>query len=82
MSLELQFKELRLLWLNPHLIQRELSKFLGVGSGVINNCLMLLWQMIGQIQNFKNNKNKWVYTGLLMPQGFAKNRFNGNFLEA
>jgi hypothetical protein len=35
-----------------------------------------------KIQNFKNNKNKWVYAYLLTPQGMAeKTALTGAFLK-
>ncbi len=83
MSLELQFRVLRLLQSNPHLTQRELSKSLGVSLGGVNYCLnALVAKGSVKIQNFKNNKNKWVYAYLLTPQGFAeKTALTGAFLK-
>ena len=83
MSSELQFRVLRLLESNPHLTQRELSKYLGVSLGGVNYCLNALvakgWV---KIENFKNNKNKWVYAYLLTPQGTAeKTSLTGAFLK-
>jgi predicted transcriptional regulator len=61
MSSELQFRVLRLLEVNPHLTQRELSKSLGVSLGGVNYCLnALVAKGSVKIQNFKNNKDKWV----------------------
>jgi EPS-associated MarR family transcriptional regulator len=72
-STELQFRVLRLLESNPHLTQRELSKSLGVSLGGVNYCLnALVAKGSVKIQNFKNNKNKWVYAYLLTPQGVAE----------
>ena len=83
MSSELQFRVLRLLESNPHLTQRELSKSLGVSLGGVNYCLnALVVKGSVKIQNFKNNKNKWVYAYLLTPQGMAeKTSLTGNFLR-
>jgi len=82
-SSELQFRVLRLLESNPHLTQRELSKSLGVSLGGVNYCLnALVVKGSVKIQNFKNNKNKWVYAYLLTPQGMAeKTSLTGNFLR-
>jgi len=82
-SSELQFRVLRLLESNPHLTQRELSKSLGVSLGGVNYCLnALVAKGSVKIQNFKNNKNKWVYAYLLTPQGFAeKTALTGAFLK-
>jgi EPS-associated MarR family transcriptional regulator len=83
MSSELQFRVLRLLESNPHLTQRELSKSLGVSLGGVNYCLnALVAKGSVKIQNFKNNKNKWVYAYLLTPQGIAeKTALTGSFLR-
>jgi EPS-associated MarR family transcriptional regulator len=83
MSSELQFRVLRLLEVNPHLTQRELSKSLGVSLGGVNYCLnALVAKGSVKIHNFKNNKNKWVYAYLLTPQGFAeKTALTGAFLK-
>ncbi len=83
MSSELQFRILRLLESNPHLTQRELSKSLGVSLGGVNYCLnALVAKGSVKIQNFKNNKNKWVYAYLLTPQGMAeKTALTGAFLK-
>jgi EPS-associated MarR family transcriptional regulator len=82
-SLELQFRVLRLLESNPHLTQRELSKSIGVSLGGVNYCLnALVAKGSVKIQNFKNNKNKWVYAYLLTPQGVAqKTALTGAFLK-
>ncbi len=83
MSSELQFRVLRLLESNPHLTQRELSKALGVSLGGVNYCLnALVAKGLVKIQNFKNNKNKWVYAYFLTPQGIAeKTALTGSFLK-
>jgi EPS-associated MarR family transcriptional regulator len=82
-SSELQFRVLRLLESNPHLTQRDLSKSLGVSLGGVNYCLnALVAKGLVKIQNFKNNKNKWVYAYLLTPQGIAeKTALTGAFLK-
>jgi EPS-associated MarR family transcriptional regulator len=82
-SSELQFRVLRLLESNPHLTQRELSKALGVSLGGVNYCLnALVAKGSVKIQNFRNNKNKWVYAYLLTPQGLAeKTALTGSFLR-
>jgi len=82
-SSELQFRVLRLLEVNPHLTQRELSKSLGVSLGGVNYCLnALVAKGSVKIQNFKNNKNKWVYAYLLTPKGIAeKAALTGAFLK-
>ncbi len=82
-SSELQFRVLRLLESNPHLTQRELSKSLGVSLGGVNYCLSaLVAKGLIKIENFKNNKNKWVYAYLLTPQGMAeKTALTGVFLK-
>lgn len=83
MSIELQFRVLRLLESNPHLTQRELSKSLGVSLGGVNYCLnALISKGLIKISNFKNNKNKWVYAYLLTPQGIAeKTALTSDFLR-
>jgi EPS-associated MarR family transcriptional regulator len=65
------------------LTQRELSKSLGVSLGGVNYCLnALVVKGSVKIQNFKNNKNKWVYAYLLTPQGLAeKTALTGAFLK-
>jgi EPS-associated MarR family transcriptional regulator len=82
-SSEIQFRVLRLLESNPHLTQRELSKSLGVSLGGVNYCLnALVAKGSVKIQNFKNNKNKWVYAYLLTPEGIAeKTALTGDFLR-
>lgn len=73
MTSELQFRVMRLLEVNPQMNQRELSKSLGVSLGGINYCLnALAAKGLIKIQNFRNNKNKWVYAYLLTPQGLAE----------
>ena len=83
MPTELQFRVLRLLESNPHLTQRELSQSLGVSLGGINYCLnALITTGLIKIQNFRNNKNKWVYAYLLTPQGVAeKTALTATFLK-
>jgi EPS-associated MarR family transcriptional regulator len=83
MPTELQFRVLRLLESNPHLTQRELSKSLGVSLGGVNYCLnALIATGLVKIQNFRNNKNKWVYAYLLTPKGVAeKTALTGAFLK-
>ncbi len=80
---ELQFRVMRLLEANPQISQRELSKNLGVSLGGINYCLnALVAKGFIKIQNFRNNKNKWVYVYLLTPQGLAeKTTLTGLFLQ-
>ena len=80
---ELQFRVMRLLEANPQMNQRELSKSLGVSLGGINYCLnALAAKGLIKIQNFRNNKNKWVYAYLLTPQGLAeKTALTGSFLK-
>jgi EPS-associated MarR family transcriptional regulator len=73
LTTELQFRVMRLLEINPQMNQRELSKSLGVSLGGINYCLnALATKGLIKIQNFRNNKNKWVYAYLLTPQGLAE----------
>ena len=83
MPTELQFRVLRLLESNPHLTQRELSKSLGVSLGGVNYCLnALIATGLVKIENFRNNKNKWVYAYLLTPKGVAeKTALTGAFLK-
>jgi len=83
MPTELQFRVLRLLESNPHLTQRELSKSLGVSLGGVNYCLnALIAAGLVKIENFRNNKNKWVYAYLLTPKGVAeKTALTGAFLK-
>lgn len=80
---ELQFRVMRLLEANPQMNQRELSKSLGVSLGGINYCLNALAAKGSiKIQNFRNNKNKWVYAYLLTPQGLAeKTALTDSFLK-
>ncbi len=80
---ELQFRVMRLLEANPQTNQRELSKSLGVSLGGINYCLNALAAKGSiKIQNFRNNKNKWVYAYLMTPQGLAeKTALTGSFLK-
>lgn len=74
---------MRLLEANPQMNQRELSKSLGVSLGGVNYCLNALAAKGSiKIQNFRNNKNKWVYAYLLTPQGLAeKTALTGSFLK-
>jgi EPS-associated MarR family transcriptional regulator len=74
---------MRLLEANPQMNQRELSKSLGVSLGGINYCLNALAAKGSiKIQNFRNNKNKWVYAYFLTPQGLAeKTAMTGSFLK-
>ena len=83
MPTELQFRVLRLLKSNPHLSQRELSKSLGVSLGGMNYCWNeLVSKGSVKIQNFSNNKNKWVYAYLIIPQGLAeKDTLTSAFLK-
>lgn len=80
---DLQFRVMRLLEANPQMNQRELSKSLGVSLGGINYCLnALAAKGLIKIQNFRDNKNKWVYAYLLTPQGLAeKTALTGSFLK-
>jgi len=81
---DLQFRVMRLLEDNPQMNQRELSKSLGVSLGGINYCLNALAAKGSiKIQNFRNNKNKWVYAYMLTPQGLAeKTALTGSFLKS
>ncbi len=83
MSLELQFRVLRLLESNPCISQRELSKYLGVSLGGVNHCQnTLIAKGAVKIENFKNNKNKWVFAYLLTPQSLVeKTALTGAFLK-
>lgn len=73
MPSELQFRILRELEVNPYLSQRELSKSLGVSLGGVNYSLnALIAKGAVKLENFNNNKNKWVYAYLLTPQGFIE----------
>jgi EPS-associated MarR family transcriptional regulator len=56
---------------------------LEVSLGGVNYCLnALVAKGSVKIQNFKNNKNKWVYAYLLTPQGIAEKTFlTGVFLK-
>jgi len=80
---ELQFRMMRLLQENPQINQREISRRLGVSLGGVNYCLNALAAKGSiKIQNFKNNKNKWVYAYLLTPQGLTeKTELTGLFLK-
>jgi EPS-associated MarR family transcriptional regulator len=80
---ELQFNVMRLLEANAQMNQRELSKSLGVSLGGINYCLnALAAKGLIKIQNFRNNRNKRVYSYLLTPQGLAeKTALTGLFLK-
>lgn len=80
---ELQFRVMRLLEANPQRNQRELSKVLGVSLGGINYCLNALAAKGSiKIQNFRNNKNKLVYSYLLTPQCLVeKTALTGSFLK-
>ncbi len=80
---ELQFRVMRLLEINPQMNQRELSKSLGVSLGCINYCLnALIAKGSIKIKNFRNEKNKWVYSYLLTPKGLAeKTALTGSFLK-
>ncbi len=51
--------------------------------GGVNYCLnALVVKGSVKIQNFKNNKNKWVYAYLLTPEGIAeKTALTGSFLR-
>jgi EPS-associated MarR family transcriptional regulator len=51
--------------------------------GGVNYCLnALVAKGLLKIENFKNNKNKWVYAYLLTPQGMAeKTALTGAFLK-
>ena len=72
MSSDLQFRVVRLLESNSHLTQRELSNSLGVSLGGVNYCMnALVLKDSLKIQNFKNNKNKWVYVHLLTSEWIA-----------
>jgi EPS-associated MarR family transcriptional regulator len=80
---ELQFMIMRLLVATPQINQRELSSRLGVSLGGVNYCLnALVGKGFIEIQNFINNKNKWVYAYLLTPQGLTeKSVLTGSFLK-
>jgi EPS-associated MarR family transcriptional regulator len=54
-----------------------------VSLGGVNYCLnALIAKGAVKIQNFKNNKNKWVYAHLLTPQGLTeKTALTGVFLK-
>ena len=56
---------------------------MGVSLGGVNYCLnALVAKGSVKIQNFKNNKNKWVYAYLLTPEGIAeKTALTGDFLR-
>jgi EPS-associated MarR family transcriptional regulator len=80
---ELQFRVMRLLEANPQMNQRELSKSLGVSLGGVNYCLKALAAKgLIKMQNFRNNKNKWVNAYMLTTQGLAeKTALTGSFLK-
>ena len=80
---KLQFRTMRCLEANPKMNQRELSKSLCVSLGCVNYCLnALVVKGLIKIQNFRNNKNKWVYVYLLTPKGLTeKSALTESFLK-
>ena len=65
-----QFKISDLVYKNPEISQRKLSREIGISLGSIHFCLKALakkgWLKAG---NFKNNPNKSAYLYLLTPEG-------------
>jgi EPS-associated MarR family transcriptional regulator len=77
-------KVLRLLELNPHINQRDLSKILGISLGKTNYCIKaLLDKGLIKMQNFRNNQNKLAYIYFLTPAGVEeKARITVYFLKS
>ncbi|MGV8935014.1 MAG: MarR family EPS-associated transcriptional regulator [Gallionellaceae bacterium] len=81
---ESHLKVLRLLELNPHINQRDLSKILGISLGKTNYCIKaLLDKGLIKMQNFRNNQNKLAYIYFLTPAGVEeKARITVYFLKS
>lgn len=70
---ENHLKVLRLLEQNPTLSQRDLAEVLGISVGKTNYCIRALVDKgLVKINNFRNHKNKLVYSYLLTPAGIIK----------
>lgn len=83
MSLETQYKVMRLLEANPEMSQRDVARALGVSLGRVNYCLRAL-VVKGCIKatNFRNSRNKSAYMYLLTPHGVSeKARLTVEFLQ-
>ena len=70
---EIEFRVLKLLELNSHLSQRELSAELGVSLGKAHYVVKALIDMGWvKLDNFRRNNNKLGYAYLLTPKGIAE----------
>ncbi len=79
---DLQHELLRQLAGEPTVNQRSLASRLGVSVGKVNYCMRALvdkgWV---KANNFRRSDNKWAYTYLLTPRGWAaKLRLTRSFL--
>lgn len=72
MSGALEIKLIREIEKQPQLTQRQLSERCEVSLGSIHYCLSeLIKKGFIKAKNFKNSKNKFAYTYILTPSGFA-----------
>ncbi len=68
-----EFNTLREITSDPRSSQRKLASNLGFSLGKLNYCLNALRAKgLVKLQNFKNNKNKVVYTYLITPKGISE----------
>lgn len=79
----LELDALRRLSDEPALTQRELSAALGSSLGRTNFVIQaLLKKGWVKVRRFKNSRNKWAYSYLLTPEGWAvKSRMTKQFLR-
>lgn len=70
---EMRYKLLRILEADPNISQRDLAKALNISLGKANYCMKALMEKgLVKAKNFRNNRNKVVYTYLLTPKGIEE----------
>ena len=82
-SVETQYKVMRLLDANPAMSQRDVARALGISVGKVNYCLQaLILKGCVKATNFRNSRNKAAYMYLLTPRGVnEKARLTVEFLQ-
>ncbi len=75
-NIDVHFRVLHLIEVEPQLTQRELARKLGISLGGVNFCLKSLID-IGNIKvdNFSKNPKKSAYFYLLTPKGISQKSF-------
>ena len=83
MTIEINYKLLKLLETNPNLTQRQMAEEMGLSLGKFNYCLKeLVKKGVVKVERFKSSDNKAGYMYLLTPSGLeVKARVTASFLR-